>query len=224
MKRVNLMTLVGVGIVVSCLSLPADRANAQILTFDSVDASAGAVDATSYLNSYGITLSGVTAGTEVAIQSDQQFYGTPGIVYASSPHNFLEQFGNANGESFTLNFATPLTSLAFTRITETGGPGKAGNSFGQWSAEAFEGATQIGQYGESAYSIFGPASVNSAQTYTFSGSGITSIQFDGNAFNFYGTGSILLDDLTLTPVPEPSSLMLTGLGLLWITRRWRNRS
>jgi hypothetical protein len=196
---INIQTLlITLTLIAGANHAPALETN--ILDFDSVDAITNVVDAADYLADNGVILSGVTRGSTVFIQSDLQFYGTPGIVFASSPHNFLAQAGQ-NSQSFTLNFAKPLSGLSFTRITETGGPGNAGNSFGAWSAEVFAGTNLIAQVGEPGYSIFGPDQINPAQTYTFSGPGITRIVFDGNDYAdgipFYGTGSILLDDLTL---------------------------
>lgn len=226
MKRVNFIPHVSLAMAVSFLSLQPAGANAQsVIDFDGVDASAAEVDATGYLAANGVTLSGVTPGSHVNITSDQQFYNTPGIVFAASGHNFLLQNGLNTQQSFTLIFSTPLTSLSFTRITETGGPTFGGNSFAPWTAEAFQGTTQIGQYGESGYSIFGPQNIHSAQVYTFTGTGITSVQFDGNDQNFYGTSSVLLDNLTLTPVPEPTTLALCGLGILGaLAMRRRSKS
>lgn len=215
------MTRVGVGIIVSCLSLQANRANAQTtLNFDSVDASAGQVDATSYFTSYGITETALSAGSAFSIVNENDYYNTPGIVYASSPPNFVDPLGDGGVSSILLSFATPLTSLSFTRIEETGSG--AGNSFGEWSAEVYSGATEIGSANASGYSIFNN-NINSAQIYTFNGSDITSIEFDGSSEGFYGTDGILMDDLTLTPVPEPSSLALSCLGLLGAFA-WRRRS
>src|SRR5213592_1803286 len=81
-----------------------------VLNFDSVDASSGPVDATSYLASFGITLSNVTPAGTVLIFDDRWFDGG-GVVAASSPHNFLLQgvAGSPNGISYTLNFSAPLT-------------------------------------------------------------------------------------------------------------------
>jgi hypothetical protein len=223
MKHIKLITHIGVGIVVSCLSLQANRASAQtILNFDSVDASAGQVDATSYFASYGITETALIAGSAIDIYSDVNYGGDDAAIASSAP-NFVETTGG-NSNSVLLTFSTPLTSLSFTRIEETGTG--AGNSFGAWSAEVFSGATEIGSASASGYSIFNN-NINPAQTYTFTGADITSIEFDGNDYigntPFYGSQGILMDDLTLTPVPEPSSLALSCLGLLGAFA-WRRRS
>jgi VPDSG-CTERM motif len=194
------------------------------INFDSLSVGAGGLDATSYLGSYGITLSSPDGGG-LAVDSDQTFYGTPGIVYASSGDNFLQMTGGTS-QTVILDFSAPLTSLSFTRIEETGGPG-SGNSFGQWSAEVFAGGTEIGSAGAAGYALFGSSQVNGAVTYTFSGSGITSLELDGNDFGYLGTQGILLDDLTLTTpgssVPDGSSTLTMIGGACAVLAAFRRR-
>jgi hypothetical protein len=191
----------------------ANRASTTILNFDSVNASAGQVDATSYFASYGVTETSLVGGSAFSIVNQNDFYGTPGIVYASSPPNFVDPLSSQGAATaILLSFATPLTSLSFTRIEETGIG--AGNSFGAWSAEVYSGATEIGSASESGYSIFNN-SINPAQTYTFTGSDITSIEFDGSSEGFFGTQGILMDDFTMTTaVPEPTTIIAGVLLLL----------
>jgi hypothetical protein len=199
-------------LVLLALQPLANGASTTILNFDSVNASAGQVDATSYFASYGITETALTSGSSFAIVNENAFYGTPGIVYASSPPNFVAPLSSQGpATSILLSFATPLTSLSFTRVEETGSG--AGNSFGAWSAEVYSGATEIGSASASGYAIFNN-NINPAQTYTFTGSDITSIEFDGNSDGFYGTQGILMDDFTMTTaVPEPTT-MIAGFLLL----------
>jgi len=49
------------------------------------------------------------------------------------------------------------------------------------------------------------------------------MEIDGNNEGWAGTGGILMDDLNITPVPEPTTLALAGLsGLsLFLFRRQR---
>ncbi|MDQ2944821.1 MAG: PEP-CTERM sorting domain-containing protein [Acidobacteriota bacterium] len=173
-----------------------------ILNFDSVPISSGAgVDATSYLASFGITLSNVTPGPSGAVQ----IYSDQFITYegASSPHNFLMQNGGGapNGLTYTLNFSTALTSLSFVRIAQT-----APNAVAQWTATAFAGFTAVGSVGENSFSGTEPA-----QTYSLfagSSSGITSLEITANGGGFAGVPSLPMDDLTLNQVPEPSTFVL----------------
>ena len=55
----------------------------------------------------------------------------------------------------------------------------------------------IGSVGQSAHSIWSPTT-DPAQTYTFDGSAITSIQFDSNGHNFGKRSGPAIDDLVLT--------------------------
>jgi hypothetical protein len=65
MKKIHLLA---VFLAVPFLQLSTNRANAQTtLNFDSVDASAGQVDATSYFASYGITETALSAGSAFSI-------------------------------------------------------------------------------------------------------------------------------------------------------------
>lgn len=209
-------------LIIGLIFITASKSYAQtVVNFDSVNANTVQVDATAYLASYGITESPLIAGSGFNITSDG--YIGAGVAFASSAPNFVDA-GGPNSNSVVLTFSTPLTSLSFTRIEETGSG--AGNSFGAWSAEVFSGATQIGSAGAAGYSIFNN-NINPAQTYTFTGAGITSIEFDGNDYigntPFYGSRGILMDDLTFTAVPEPATLTLAGLGglSLMLFRRQR---
>src|SRR5579862_1550261 len=70
------------------------RAQSVTLNFDSVSSDANGVDATGYLASYGITLTGVSGGPVDIFNANDL-----GFVAASSPPNFLEQVGSTNGVS-----------------------------------------------------------------------------------------------------------------------------
>src|ERR1017187_7794762 len=103
-------------LIASLVLLAAFKSTAQIdINFDSVNASSGPVDATAYLASYGITVTGISptgggtvyyAGAPI-IYSDTAFFGS-GVAFPSSPPNFLTQQENYGGESYTMNFSTPL--------------------------------------------------------------------------------------------------------------------
>jgi hypothetical protein len=177
-------------------------AAASVITidFDSV-AAGGGIDPTAYLASYGVTLSGVSP-SDPLIYSDQAFYGT-GVVDASSGNNFLLQQSAVNGGSFTLNFATALTNLEFTRIQNL-----TYNLVGTWSATAYAGSTVVGSVSEP----FGLGPFTPA-TYSFSGAGITSLTVSGNGFGSAGISSAMIDDIKMTSVPDASStLALLGLS------------
>lgn len=203
----QIKSLLTVGLV---LVATVAKSNALSIDFDSVNAGSG-VDATSYLASFGVTLTG---NNPVYIVSDQNFYGS-GVVSASSGHNFLLQNvgGSPNGISYTLNFSTALTSLSFSRIAIN-----APSSIAQWTATAYVGSTAVGSVGEG---FFG--GTEGAQTYTLTGSGITSLTITANGFNFAGISSAPLDDFVGAEVPEtgstfglllPSVVVLLGVAQL----------
>ncbi len=210
-------SLLIVGLVIFTTAL---KSTAQIyMNFDSVNVGSGAADATAYLALYGVILTDVSTPGSVYIESDQNFYGG-GAVSASSPHNFLLQQVGGTGESYTLDFNTPLESLTFTRCAIGGGTASA-----IWSATAYEGVTDLGSVGDPY--IDGDTGT-AAQTYTFTASigsgGINSLIVYGNPENFAALGSAPLDDFYMTPVPEPSAAALLGLGsLVALLRSRRSR-
>jgi hypothetical protein len=187
-------------------------ASVVVLDFDSVDASAGPVDATSYLASYGITLTDVSSPGTVDIFSDVAF---PYVSASSSPNFLLQQVGGAPAESFTMDFSTPLDSLSFTRVENT-----TPNLVAGWTATAYSGSTIVGTASES----FGLGSFSPA-TYTLDGPDITSFTISADGFGSAGITSATIDDFTMTTVPEPSTYaaLLGGaaLGLAVVRRKRR---
>lgn len=201
--------------LLALLTVPcASFANTVVINFDSPSPGSPGLDPTLYLASFGVTLSGVSPSNPL-IYSDLAFYGS-GVVQASSGHNFLLQQSAVNGGSFTLNFNTGLSQLGFTRIAN-----RTNNSVGSWTATAYSGATAVGSFGESyGLGAFSPA------TYTYTGSNITSLTVSGNGFGSAGISSLMMDNLTLTSVPDGgSSLLLIGgaLAMMVLARSRRGR-
>jgi len=183
-------------------------ASTVTINFDSLAPDSSGIDPTVYLAGYGVTLSGVSpsATSDPLVYSDQAFYGT-GAVGASSGHNFLLQQAAVNGGAFTLNFATGLTNVEFTRIRNI-----TPNLVGTWTATAYSGALALGSVSEA----FGLGPFTSA-VYSFSGSNITSLSISGNGFGAAGIASAMIDDLKLTSVdsvPDTgNTLALVGISL-----------
>lgn len=202
------------------------HASAVIVDFDALDASASSITGpalASYLAGFGISLSGVTPGTNVAVIADQNLYGGTAMDSPSAP-NILSQIGSNNPVTFTMNFSSPLDSFSFTRATLLAGPN--GITHPAWQAYAFNASmTQLAFASEGLIASFSNVL---AATYTLSGPGITSVRFDSQNGNFAAFSGVLLDNLNFTastasPVPEPSTLLLFGSGLAGLGFFGRNR-
>lgn len=194
----NSRRLAGLLLFGTSLTVAADTV---VINFDSVDASGGGVDATSYLATYGITLSNVSSPGTVAIYSDVD---VSYVSASSSPNFLLQQVSGAPPESFTMDFSTPLQSLSFTRIENV-----TSNQVAEWTATAYSGSTPLSSESEPmGVGSFTPA------TYTFTGPDITSLTISADGDGVAGITSAPIDDLTLTTsVPEPATCaVLLGLA------------
>jgi hypothetical protein len=162
------------------------------INFDAIDASANPVGGTTlqnYLAQYGVTINDVTAGSHVVVDDDRRSYGG-GVVFASSPHNFLSDYYLNAANSFTLNFSTPVDSVNFTRIS--GGPFPT--LYASWTATALSASGQE----LSSVSEFSPGIANfPAKIFTLSGPGIAKVRWDSDGFGVAAFSAVLLDDLTL---------------------------
>ena len=177
-----------------------DRAllSAATVNFDALDATAGFVSGATldtYLAGFGITLASFTAGTTVGVANDLNVYGGDPINPPSIP-NIFSQFDLNTPVSFTLNFATALTSFAFTRpqLVSTGG----GVSHPAWQAYAFSGLDGTGTQLSTASEIaMGSSTAIPEANFLLGGLGIRSVRFDsqnsGTGFN-----AVLLDNFSLS--------------------------
>ncbi len=206
--------------------LAAIAANARATTvgFDgigtSTQVSGASVD--SLLASYGISVSGGSAANQLdVISSDYLTYIDP------SPYtNFLMQQQSDGGQSFTLDFATPVDSVSFTRPELIAGS-QNGIVMAAWSETAYNGAgAAVGSNGDSLM-LASYANVP-AQTYTITAADVTAVTFWADGYGFAGVPGVPIGDLQFTStVPEPSTLVLFGLGLAaltaWSVRRRRSQ-
>jgi hypothetical protein len=208
MRKFRILGLVGVLLLAS--GAFADTIN---INFDSVNASSGFVDATTYLGSYGITLTGVTAGTQVSIMEYSFVYGGTALAPVSGP-NLLQQTGSNAPVSFTLNFSAPLLSFSFVR------PGDLAPSlFPAWQAYAYDAANNLLSSASQGLSC-----CQAAGTYTLAGPGIKSVVINSQNGSIAAFSALPIDNMTLVTAPEPGSMLLMGLGLLTLVqRRYRRR-
>jgi hypothetical protein len=219
-KTNSFKALVTLNLALLVLLAPAvGSAQVIYMNFDSVDTSSGPVDATAYLNSFGITLTDVSpAGTALIWPSSTS--GISWVQPSSTPNFLLQDAAGSPPCSYTLDFGTPLQSVSFTRVALDP---SAACATPYWSATAYVGTTAVGSVGDSSLDAFTWAP---AETYTLSGNGITSLVIWANGVNWTGIASAPLDDFYLTEVPEPSTatLLVLGIGAIGGGRILRRRS
>ena len=179
------------------------------------------IDATAYLNSYGITLANVNPSGptgQVAIVNWSNAANNNGSDWIDE-NVLVQNLGGAVPGSYTMDFSTPLQSISFTRIATP--PDLLW--LPEWSATAYVGNNAVDSAGED-YLYHYVGGGTAAQNYTLSGDGITSLTIYANGWHFTGIGGVPLANFVLTTVPEPSTFVLLvagAVGLLGYS--WRRR-
>jgi hypothetical protein len=211
--------------------LHAPVSHADTLTFDSINTSASPyhvnVTTTGYLQQYGISLTDVTAGSVVNVFCANAEYNSSctqgmGALTAESGPNVLGQQGVNTGQSYSLDFSTPLSTLSFYTAGWNGGQGSNGLLVAQWSATAYGAGnavlSSVGQSMASYYSNIAPTQ------WTLNGPGITAVTFYSQCDKICGE-NLAIDNLSspqlsLASVPEPPTLLLFAAGALGLLA-WR---
>lgn len=189
-------------------------ARADTVTFDELDASASSVTGaalTNYLSGHGISITGLTSGTQMVVASEDVIYGG-NVVQAPSPNNVLGQQGTAYAASFTLTFDSAVSNVSFDRVGILGAINPT--SFPYWSATVFStGGTQLASVYENLASYY----YNLApKNFAFNFSDVGSIRFDGNANGYAAFTNVLIDNVTFTPskVPDATATLPLLAGAL----------
>jgi len=197
----------------------AGQAATITIDFEGVDTSGGPVSGgtlDTYLAGFGVTLANIVAPTNTVVADRDGVLS----VYAASGVNFLDQqTGGATSRSYDVVFGSTLDSFAFTRTAYFGATG-SGLIYPAWSATAYDsGGGILASVGEAKTGTFNtPGSPVPAKVFLLNTPGIAKVRFFGDHEGNAGRAAAAVDDFVLetsTPaVPEPSTLVLFGLGMV----------
>ena len=180
------------------------------IDFDGLNTSEGSVGGSAlgaYLAKFGVTVDGVTLGTQMEAVNEDSLTGDV-LAFASSTPNFFTQEGLSAPVSFTLHFATPLKSFGFTRAGLYSYSGV--ESHPQWMATAMDaGGNELASIGEG---LIATNSYVPPQSFSLTANGIASVRFDSDSQNTAAFSAVLLDDLLLGTLPTSPPLTIS-LGL-----------
>ncbi len=167
----------------------------QLIDFEAVNAGSGPVSGAglnNYLANYGVTVSGVTPGSTLAVQDYQNIFNGA-LTLASSGVNLLTQTGTNGAISYTLGFATPCTQVSWTRTELLAGDG--GVVAPEWTAYAYDSSSnELAQIGES--QTFSTTNIPAAR-FSLTASNIAFVTFIGDN-NLSEFDTLPLDDLLLS--------------------------
>lgn len=163
-------------------------------TFEEVDASHGRVIASIYLAKLGITLSDVSPGTLVVIDSARNIYDGRALLPPSAP-NILTQINSNDPVTFTLNFPGAMRSVSFTRPALLAGP--TGIVFPTWEAQALDASGRVLR--RVVEGLQGYYANTPARVFTLQGPGIRALRFNSVNMHFAAFSAAVIDDLAWTP-------------------------
>jgi uncharacterized repeat protein (TIGR03803 family) len=169
--------------------------NSLVVNFDALDATGGPVtDLSGYLEGYGMSVTGLSAGTELAVENQGLIAGGNAVA-ASSPPNVVTQIGSSGPVSYIVDFTPWLTNFGFTRPELLANPFV---SHPAWTATAYDAAgVVLGQVGEGQ---IGSYTNVAARVFPLpgGGAGIASVQFASAGTGLTTFNGMVADDFVLT--------------------------
>jgi hypothetical protein len=191
---------------------------ATILNFDEFNARGAGVrgqPVADYFAAAGV----MVTGDDLIIHDVRDFTdrGVEFTAPASRP-NFLG--GTKSPQNNVWTFPTPMTEVSFVRnALITTGPG--GTTHPEWQAVARDAVGGVlGTVGESLIATFGNEPLRTFTLNGVLGQPIKTIEWHSDHHNFAGYGAVILDNVVLSPVPEPSAAAIFSVGLIAAIRSW----
>jgi hypothetical protein len=188
----------------------AAAAGIQVINFDTLNASGGAVGGTllsNYLAGFHVSLAKATLGTRLeVVNGDNLSSGASALP--SSPPNLFTHAGLNTPVKFSFEFATPVQSFSFTRVGLMAGA--SGVCHPAWTAYAFDASGQVLET-VSEPLIFSFDDVP-PRIFQLTGANITRVRFESDSQGKASFSAVLLDDLVLdaNPVAHPLSITLNA--------------
>ncbi len=165
-----------------------------VMDFDSVDATAGNVDAFKYLGDHGISY-GLSGGTTIEIVNDANLYDGQAANSTSRP-NLLTQIGSNDPVEFYLLLPRGFSSVTFRRAELEPRSDGTGIIHPPWNARAYDAeGFEVDSVSEAQTRSYGVV-----PTADFSLTGVIErLAFFSDNEHIAAFSAVLLDDLVLTP-------------------------
>ncbi len=170
----------------------------EVVNFDALNTSRTPVEGTplnQYLAGYGISVGGMSAGTLLAVENQQNIAGGQAVL-AASPPNVLTQTGSSGPVQFTLRFSPLLSQFGFTRPELLANPFV---SHPAWQVTALDGSGVIvGQVSEGQIDSSTNVAAREFSLGGTGGPGIASVIFSSQGTGLTTFNGMLADDFVLT--------------------------
>jgi len=198
--------------IAAAIAMLSPLAHAATVNFDTLKAASapvGGATLANYLASYGIVITNMTAGGTLYVYNDNG--GT--TVDASPGPNYITAGGNADGMSYTINFAGPQAYFEFTRA-ELNSATSSGVTHPEWTATALDAnGHTVATASEPLMASFGTIP---AKTYKLIGAKgslpIVAVVIYGNAEDFAGFATPVLENWVLPSVAVPVAGTVEGVS------------